>query len=329
MAWLRRKANSLPLAAWAVMGLVLALVPAAIVQVLLEREARIERTQQLAESAMRFARMVGQQQNSVIEAAHQVLSSMAAHDAVRALRPNAECDAFLTRIVAANPRYLTASVFDTRGQSVCLAHDAVRQYNVADRPYFERTMRANSFQVGGFAIGRATGQRSLHFTAPLRDAAGQPVALLLLALSVDWLISELQAVPLPAGSASTIADQDGVILARSVEPERFVGQKLPAFALALLHASQPGILDAPALDGVRRVAAYLPVVSGPGGLFVTVGLETTSLLQNALYADRRAALLIMGSLLLTFILGMLAFHGAVARPVQRLLGTVRRWEGQD
>jgi PAS domain S-box-containing protein len=327
--WLRRKASALPLAIWAVIGLVLALVPAAVVQVLLEREARIERTQQLGEQAMRFARLVGQQQSSMLEGASQLLSSMAAHDAIRAMRPDPECDAFLARIVAANPRYLTATVFDRQGQPVCVAHDAARAVNVADRRHFQEVLRTNSFQIGSFAIGRATGQRSFHLAAPLRDGAGQVVGVLTLSLSVDWLIRELQSIPLPPGSSSTIAGADGVVLARSLEPERFVGRPMPAVGMEALNAPGPGIIDAPALDGVRRIAAFLPVTMEPAGLFVSVGLETTSLLRDAVYADRRAALMIIGSLLLTFVLGILVFHGAVERPVRRLLAIVRNWEAED
>ncbi len=329
MPWLRRVTRSLPLAVWAFLGLLLALVPAAIVQVLLEREARLERTQQLADDAMRFVRLIGQQQSSITEAAWQVLSSVGAHDAVRALRPSAECDAFLDRIVAANPRYLTASVFDRQGDPLCHAPDAPHAINIAGRPYFTRTLGENSFQVGGFMPGPGTRQRSLHFAAPLRNEAGQPVGVILLALSVDWLVAELQSVALPPGSASTIADRDGVILARSVDAERFVGTMLPPFALAMLNASAPGILDAPALDGVRRVAAFLPVTVEPIGLFVTVGLEANSVLGSALRADRRAALLIFASLMLTFCLAILLFHAAVERPVRRLLATIRSWEAQD
>jgi PAS domain S-box-containing protein len=327
--WLRGKASALPLAIWAVLGLILALVPAALVQVLLEREARIERTQQLGEQAMRFVRLVGQQQTSMLEGASQLLSSMAAHDAVRALRPDPECDAFLARIVAANPRYLTATLFDRQGEPVCVAHEAARQINVADRAHFQEVLRSNSFQIGTYSIGRATGQRSFHLAAPLRDDAGQVIGVLALSLSVEWLIRELQSIPLPPGSASTIAGRDGVVLARSLDPERFVGRVMPQIGMEALTAASPGIIDAPALDGVRRIAAFLPATVEPVGLFVSVGLETTGLLRDAVYADRRAALMIIGSLLLTFVLAVLVFHGAVERPVRRLLATVRNWEGED
>lgn len=329
MSWLRRKAGALPLAAWAFIGLVVALIPAAIVQITLEREVRHERTQQLGEQALRFVRLVGQQQSSMIEAARQVISTVAAYDAVRALRPSAECDAFLARIVSANPRYVTASVFDRQGNSICLAHEATRSLNVADRGYFQRAMQENSFQIGGYAIGRASGQRSLHVAAPVQDEAGQPVALVLLALSLDWMNSELQRIPLPAGSAATLADRDGIVLARSAEAERFIGQVVPPFVRAWLNAPAPGVEDVISMDGMRRIAAYLPLTEEPAGLFVAVGLEITEALGAAVDADRRAAVMIIGSLLLTVLLAILMFHSAVERPVRRLLSVARNWEAQD
>jgi hypothetical protein len=83
--WMR-KFEALPIAVWAFIGLLVALVPAGFVQVLLEREVRHERTDQLGQQAMRFVRLVGQQQQAVIEAAQQMLSVMAAHASSRPIR---------------------------------------------------------------------------------------------------------------------------------------------------------------------------------------------------------------------------------------------------
>jgi PAS domain S-box-containing protein len=201
--------------------------------------------------------------------------------------------------------------------------------NVADRPYFQRTLAENRFQVGEFAQGRISGQNSVHLATPLRDEAGQAVAVIVLALSLDWLLRELQSAPLPTGSSATITDRDGVILPRTLEPERFVGQRVRGSTLALVTAPTPGIVDNTAMDGVRRIAAYLPVTEPPIGLFMAVGLEVSSAVGAALDADRWAAMMIIGSLLLTFVLAIILFHAAVERPVRRLLATVRAWESQN
>ncbi len=329
MSWLGRKVESFPLALWAFLGLLLALVPAGIVQIQLEREARIERMQQLGLEAMSYVRLVEQQNITTVAAARQLLSSMGAHEALRAMQPSAECNAFLGRIVAANPRYLTASLFGLDGQAICLAHADTRALNVEDRGYFQATLRENSFQVGEFTQSRATGQRILHFAAPLPNEAGEVQGVLLVALSIDWLIQELQSVPLPAGSSATIADRNGVVLARSLDPQRFVGQPMPDFAQAFLHEPKARVFDGIAMDGVRRIAAFIPLGEERRGLFVVVGLDPAGPLAAVIRQDRRVAVMIIGSLLFSFVLALFVFHTAVERPVQRLLVAAQRWGAQD
>jgi PAS domain S-box-containing protein len=319
----------LPLALRAFLGLLLALVPTALVQIQLEREARQDRAAQLAEQASRMVRLVARQQNAIVEAARQLLSAIVAHEALRGITPGAECDGFLARIVEANPRYFTANLFDAQGLRVCASRPEALGASIADRGYFQAALREGRFQVGGFALGRATGERSLHFASPLPGTAGQPGGVAVIALSLDWLLRDLQSLPLPAGSSATIADGEGVILARSRDPGQFVGTRMAPFAMELLRAPAAGMIDAPALDGVRRIAAFIPPADEPSGLFVSVGLEAEPMLGAAVDADRRAALMIIGSLLLSFMAAILAFHAGIERPVQRLLGAAQRWARQD
>jgi len=329
MSWLAEKIERFPLALWAFLGLLLALVPAGIVQVQLEREARTARTQQLGQEAMRFVRLLGQRNITAVDAARQMLTSMGAHDALRAMQPSAECDAFLGRVIGANPRYLTASLFGLDGRVVCLAHAGTRDLNVSDRGYFQGVLQHNSFQIGAYTQGRATGERTLHFAAPLNGENGLVKGVLVVALSIDWLIQDLQSVPLPEGSSATIADRNGVVLARSLDPERFVGQPLPPFARAFLNEPEARVIDALALDGVRRIAAFIPLNEEPRGLFIVVGLDAAGPLATAMAEDRRVAVMIIGSLLLSFAIAVFVFHTAVERPVQRLLVAARRWAGED
>jgi len=329
MSWLARRLEAFPLALWAFVGLLIALVPAGIVQVQLEREARVERTEQLQEEAMRFVRLVGQQNISIIAAAQQLLNSMGAHDALRDMQPSAECDAFLGRIVAANPRYLSAGLFGLDGRAICVTQGSNRDPSQADRGYFQAVLQTNAFHVGTFTQDRSTGERSLDFAAPLQDDSGRLTGVMLVSLSIDWLIRALQSVPLPADSSATVADRNGVVLARTLDPERFVGRPMAPFAQAFLHEPHARVIDAPALDGVRRIAAIVPLNEEPRGLFVSVGLDPAGPLGAMIQEDRRVAVMIIGSLLLSFAIAVFVFHTAVERPVQRLLVAARRWGAED
>ncbi len=309
--------------------MLLALVPAGLVQGVLEQEARDHQRAQLAEQAMRYARLVAAQQIRNIEGARHLLGAMAAHAAVRAGVPSAECDAFLARLVAQFPRYITANSLDREGRVVCTGQGARRDNSVASRPYFQRIMSGEDFAIGEYAIGNASGRASLHMAAPLAGPDGRPAGVLVVALSTEWLLQDLQSLPLPPGTVATIADRDGVVLARTFQPELFVGRRLPDAFMPQILAATAGTLDGPSLDGIRRVAAYIPPSEPPEGLLVAVGMPAEILIGDEVTRDRRAALLIVGSLLLSLLLAIGAFHLGVERPVRRMLAATQAWSRQQ
>ena len=319
----------MPLALRAVLLVLLALVPAAVVQGILEREARDERSAQVAAQAMRLVRLVAAQQVRTIEGAQHLLAAMAAHDAVRAAVPSDECDSFLARLVVQYPRYITANVFDSTGRPICTAQAALRATDVSNRPYFQRVMAGEGFTIGDYAVGLRTGAPSLHLAAPLPGPDGRPIGVLVVALSIDWLVRDLESIDLPTGAAATLADRQGVILARTPGAARFVGTTLPAFFMPLINATEPGLLDSPSLDGVRRIAAYIPVSAPPVGMLVALGLPVDSLIQADQQRDRWVAMMIVGSLLFSLLLAIGAFHVGVARPIQRMLRASQAWSRQQ
>jgi len=318
-----------PLALIAFLGLLFALIPAGIVQVQLEREAREARTRDLEAQAVQFASLVARQVEGTLDSARHTLRTMAAHEDLRRLQPSAACDLFLQRVVAAAPRYATANVWDRDGNAICAADPAVHGVNVGDRPYFQETLRTGLMSLGGFATGRASGQASLHLGQPLLGADGAVAGVLVVAISVAWLNDELQSLMLPEGGIAIIADREGIIIARSAAREQFVGRPLGAVGMSVLHAALPGVTEATSLDGVVRTVAYLPVSAAPEGLFVAVGLDTASAISAHNAANLQAAVMVVGSLLLTFVVGLVFFNAAVDRPVQRLLRAANHWARQD
>lgn len=163
---------------------------------------------------------VGQQQSSIIEAAQQVLSSMAAHDAVRALHPSAECDAFLRRLVDANPRYLVGQ----RSLTAKVNRSASRM----------RRRAASTSPTAPISSGRCAATASKSAASP---SAGQRVSAACISQRcamrpgspsrsscsrsrwIGWWRNSNPCRCRPAAQPM-IADRDGMILARSVDPDR-------------------------------------------------------------------------------------------------------------
>lgn len=318
----------MPLAVRALLLVLLALVPASLVQTMLERETRAERSAQIAAQASQLAQLIAGQQTRTLESVQHLLTAIAAHEAVRAAATNSECNDYLVRLLEQYPRFVALNSFDTQGHLVCTATPLPPGLTIADRPYFAAVMAGAPFAVGDFAQGSATGQRTLHLAAPLRDGAGTVVGGLVAGLSIDWLNQDLSTVQLPAGSAATILDRHGTVLARTPDPERFVGVPVPGFALAATPGG-PRSAETSTQDGLDRIAALMPVAAAPDAIMVSVGLSVESGILQQLERERRAAMLVVGSLVIGLFLAIGAFHLGVDKPVQKLLRAAQAWSAQN
>src|SRR3954465_13650742 len=144
-----------------------ALLPAVAVQVHYEREAAILREAGDRADALRLARLVGTDIESVIEGAQQFLAAAANLDAV-AGGDATSCTRTLTELSRDVPRYATFSVTDAAGRVICAADPNSPGTGVSDRDWYRRLQRGEEFALGSFAIGRAPGRPSLHVAHALR-----------------------------------------------------------------------------------------------------------------------------------------------------------------
>jgi C4-dicarboxylate-specific signal transduction histidine kinase len=80
----------------------------------------------------------------------------------------------------------------------------------------------------------------------------------------------IDAIPLPIGSVITITDANSEVLARSIDPDLYVGTKVETIVRTL--KSVPPFETRPGLDSVERV--YANMVFAPGPWLVSVGIPT-------------------------------------------------------
>ena len=113
----------------------------------------------------------------------------------------------------------------------------------------------------------ASGMRYVVLGYPVRDRTQRVVAALGLFVDLKTIQDSLGAIPVPEDSVVTVADHDGRILARSQEPERYIGQTLPAE----LQPTEP--TERTGLDGVRRMYGVAHVENGLWA--VSVGIPMT------------------------------------------------------
>jgi signal transduction histidine kinase len=116
------------------------------------------------------------------------------------------------------------------------------------------------------------------------------------------------------GWNASILDRTGVVLARRIEPERFVGKPATADMVAHLRAAREGLFETVRLDGIATLTAYAPI--GSSGWTFVVSMPRAELQAGFM----RAILLASGVTLALFALAVLVAVLA-GRSITRLFAT--------
>jgi hypothetical protein len=126
----------------------------------------------------------------------------------------------------------------------------------------------------------------------------------------------------------TIADRNGMVLARIPFPERFVGTRIPEEYLKLLTAMEPGTLEVLSQDGTDRVLGYEPIMAARP-VYVSAGISTA----EAFAEVNRLTLTGLATLLISIGAAVVAANWVGNRfillPISSILGTPDRDRSGD
>ena len=143
--------------------------------------------------------------------------------------------------------------------------------NVADRAYFRDAVAKRDLSFEGPMRSRTTGAQIVQFARPIIDADNDVVGVLSMSIRSDRLIGQL----VPAGLLAedtlvAIVDRSGTVVARSAEPELYVGKPAANLeALKAAFAERLGTREVQGVDGQTRLLGYSVVPGRPW--LVTVG----------------------------------------------------------
>ena len=305
-----------------------ALVPALALQAWIEHDSNRIRQLLVQDEALRLVRLVADQQQRIAEGAEQALAAIASAGSVQTRKSDA-CSALLARLLALEPRYNSASVLGLDGQVICAGAPADPAVNAADRPFFRLALRTGGFVVGDYAIGRISGQPTLHMARPFRDPDGQVAGVVTVALNLDWLGRQLETLGLPPEAAVSVSDRNGTIIARYPDGQRYVGQPMTDAARAALLADHIGVTAMKGLDGRPRMVASTPLGMPPLGLHAAVGLDRDLAFGTVTDASRFGLPLILLGAVLGLAATALLGGRLIGRPVERLSAACRQWTAGD
>jgi two-component sensor histidine kinase len=282
------------------------------------------RREEVHAQAFRQSQLIALEIARVVSGMENVLLTVASAPAVKDFEID-RCNAFLSKTAERLAGVATIGVIDKSGIVRCRNSAAGVGVSLADRPYFQEALKTGQLVIGDYTQSRINGKTVLPMAIPLTDAQGATTGLVALSVDLDWLQGLLTQRQFEAGSAITIADRHGVILARYPDPQRFVGTAIPDQYQYLVNAAAPGTIELTSQDGTRRVLAYFPVDSITKGLYVSSGKSV----QTSFYSIERAAvfgfLATIVIMAFTLALAWQISRYAIEAPVNRILAALSAW----
>ncbi|HEY0033754.1 MAG TPA: cache domain-containing protein, partial [Devosia sp.] len=180
------------------------------------------------------------------------------------------CDAYLTKLQATLPQVNVITITDAAGRSVCSSDQEAGQDLTTKTAELLQALETKFFAVGSYVMTAKGPGLTLGTKAPGVD--GQDAGYVLASIGLDYLGELLRDRSSTPGSALSVADRNGIILAREPLPEQFVGTKIPDAYLPLVTGQQSGTIDLISQDGTHRIMGYQPATSGLG-LYVSAGVS--------------------------------------------------------
>jgi two-component system NtrC family sensor kinase len=294
------------------------LVPLIVVVLWAARRVFAEREADLAGEASTVATTAEATFNQYLRGIDSLGQVLAQHPAVQAMDADAVRPLF-QMVLRDQPTLLNIEVTDANGvvHGSGLAAEGGRA--IALRPYALAILHTGRPAVSDFTTGRVTGRPTVILGYPVRSASGEVTGVLAIGLNLTALGQVFATIPLPPDSVVTLTDRTSRILARTLQPEKYVG------TLITQDPSDPSRVprtaDVAGIEGVRRIFANATIPRGPWVL--SVGIPRREALMRVLPLWKRSASITIAFVLLTFAVGVLMAMG-VTRPLGRLTRTAQR-----
>jgi len=163
-------------------------------------------------------------------------------------------------------------------------------------------------------------------TYPINDDDGRVVGSLGFGLNLMALGRVFANVTLPPGSVITLTDRDSRVLARTLDPEKYVGTLVEQPGGAKDPSVVPRTVVQTGMDGVSRVFGNAVITRGPW--LLSVGIPMRVAYDRAVPLWRRTTIITVVFALLSFAFTFL-IAAAVSRPLARLTAVARRIASGD
>ena len=227
-------------------------------------------------------------------------------------------DAVLKRLKNELPGYVSALlVFALDGTNIGTSSDpAPGRPNARDRIYFKQILAGQRFTIGDVIHARPRGQWVITVSRPIEDENGKLRAVMAVGTQLVHFQDLLKVERLPPDSVVQVVNQDGIVIANSVDPARWIGQDLSKVGDIARQIAAKEISETVAWpDGVSRITASDTAVTAPW--LISVGLPTDIALAPVMRRLTLSGTFILVTLMLAFGIAWM-LSGRIVRPLKQL-----------
>lgn len=231
--------------------------------------------------ALRLTRLTASNLDRILEGARQLLPTLAQFPEVRTHDARA-CSALFAHLLKQYQGYTNFGAARPDGEVFCSGVPLIQSVSIADREWFQRTLKTRELTFSDHQVGRITGKSLIGLGYPLLDASNRVQGVVFLGLDLGRFGEVVAKTQLPDGAALMVIDRKGMVLARHPDPERWVGQTLPDAPLVKTILTQgEGTTEVRGADGTSRLFAFTPVPSAVGAVYMGVGISKEAAFAEA------------------------------------------------
>jgi signal transduction histidine kinase len=307
---------------------VIAILPAIIIQGFNEYELRKAREADIRQQVIQITKQFGEEIGELREGARQLLLALAQLAPVRSKESDV-CSAHFAALKSQYANYGLLAAADTEGRIFC-SSSPTSYSSVADQPFFKRAMAQDGLAVGNYWDDKATGQRMIHFAVKFDSGDGRTAGVVFAGLDLRWLSEHLKERGLAPTSSILIADREGNIIARLPNPDALVGKNMRKSHEAIMDGDVAGWEEAIGVDGVTRIFGYVPAALPPRDFFLSAGQSKAEAFAAIDDATRRGVALIGVGFLMATVAAIIGARRFLREPIRGLLDVATEWrKGND
>jgi two-component system sensor histidine kinase/response regulator len=302
---------------------ILAVVPALVIQAWNEYDQRISREDDIRQHVIEITRQLGEEIGVLREGARQLLLALAQLDPLKFHQPDA-CSALFSQLKSRFSNYSLLGAADIDGRVFC-ASEPTSFSSVANEPFFMRAMAQPGLAVGNYWVDPANGRRMVHFAERFDGGDGHVAGVVFAGLDLAWLSDHLKERGLSPTASILVADREGNIIARLPNPEALVGKNMRKSHEPIMDGDEVGWEEAVGVDGAMRIYGYVPAALPPKDFFLSVGQSKAEAFAAIDGATLRGVVLILAGLLAAIYAAWVGGRKFIRRPIDGLLKVTAEW----